>query len=46
LAHTAGFLDKPQDISARELAGEFSWDKLKKDDIYLTQEIFAGGTMA
>ena len=33
LACTAGLLDKPQAISARELAGEFSWQKLKKDNI-------------
>ena len=33
LACTAGLLDTPQAISARELAGEFSWQKLKKDNI-------------
>ena len=33
LACTAGLLDKPQAISARELAGEFSWNKLKKENI-------------
>ena len=33
LACTAGLLDKPQAISARELAGEFSWQKMKKDNI-------------
>ena len=33
LACTAGLLDKPQAISARELVGEFSWQKLKKDNI-------------
>jgi len=44
LAHTAGFLDTPRDISARELAGEFRWDKLKQGDIYLNEEIFTGGT--
>ena len=35
LAHTAGLLDAFQPISAAELAGEFSWEKMKKDDIYL-----------
>ncbi len=35
LAHTAGLLEKPMAISARELAGEFSWDKLHKQAIYL-----------
>ena len=33
LACTAGLMEKPQAISARELAGEFSWQKLKKDNI-------------
>ena len=33
LACTAGLLAKPEAISARELAGEFSWQKLKKDNI-------------
>ena len=33
LACTAGLLPKPEAISARELAGEFSWQKLKKDNI-------------
>ena len=33
LACTAGLIGKPQAISARELAGEFSWQKLKKDNI-------------
>ena len=35
LACSAGLLDTPIPISARELAGEFSWDKLKKQDICL-----------
>ena len=35
LGHTAGLLDKPDPISARELTGEFSWDKLHKQAIYL-----------
>ena len=35
LAHTAGLLDRFEPISAAELATEFSWEKLKKDDIYL-----------
>ena len=38
LAHTAGLLDRYQAISAKELAGEFSWEKLKRDDIYLNAE--------
>ncbi len=35
LACTAGLLPKPVPISAEELKGEFSWEKLKKTDIYL-----------
>ena len=38
LAHTAGLLDRCVPISARELAGEFSWEKLKKEDIYLNAQ--------
>lgn len=35
LAHAAGLADTPQPISARELATVFSWDKLRRDAIYL-----------
>ena len=35
LAFSAGLLDKNQPISARELAKEFSWEKVRKEDIYL-----------
>ena len=35
LAHSSGLMDHYEPISAKELAGEFSWDKLKKDNIYL-----------
>jgi len=35
LAHTAGLIDRPADISAKELSGEFTWDKLRGDAIYL-----------
>ena len=35
LGHTAGLLEKSTPISARELATEFSWDKLHKQAIYL-----------
>ena len=40
LACTAGILPKAVPISARELAGEFSWEKLKKESIYLSAEHF------
>ena len=36
LAASAGLLEKPEAISAKELAKEFSWDKVKKEDICLT----------
>ncbi|MBQ6839155.1 MAG: tRNA glutamyl-Q(34) synthetase GluQRS [Oscillospiraceae bacterium] len=39
LACTAGLIEKPEKISARELATVFSWDKLKKDNIYLDNQI-------
>ena len=35
LAYSAGLIDKKQAVSARELVTEFSWDKLKKEDISL-----------
>ena len=41
LAFSAGLLDKFQPISAKELAGEFSWEKVCPDDIYLDAESLA-----
>ncbi len=38
LAHAAGLLDRPVPISAQELCGEFSWEKLPKDVIYLNEK--------
>ena len=35
LAYSAGLLDRNVPVSAMELAGEFSWEKLKKQDICL-----------
>ena len=35
LAHAAGIIDQPISLSARELAEEFTWEKLRKTDIYL-----------
>ncbi len=40
LAFTAGLIDKKQALSTTELLSEFSWDKLKKEDIYLDSDIF------
>ena len=38
LAFAAGLTDRNVPISAQELAGEFSWDKLRRDDIFLDLE--------
>ena len=35
LAFASGLIHRPEAISARELAAEFSWENLKKEDIYL-----------
>ena len=35
LAHSAGLLETPQAISAKELAAEFSFDKIRGEAIYL-----------
>ena len=35
LAHAAGIINQPDNLSARELAEEFTWEKLRKTDIYL-----------
>lgn len=35
LAHAAGLIPTPDPISPEELMGEFSWDKLQKEDICL-----------
>ncbi len=39
LAHTAGLLDTPVPISAKELVGEFSWGKLHKESVILQIEL-------
>lgn len=36
LAHAAGLIEKNEAISASELAAEFDWKKVKKEDICLT----------
>ncbi len=35
LAFASGLLDSPRAISAKELAAEFSWEKLRQEDVYL-----------
>ena len=39
LAASAGILEKAQAISAKELAAEFSWEKLRREDICLDSAI-------
>jgi glutamyl-tRNA synthetase len=36
LAYSAGLIDEKQAVSARELAAEFAWENVKKEDIYLS----------
>ena len=36
LAFSCGLTDRKEPLSARELASVFSWEKLRKDDIYLS----------
>jgi len=38
LATSCGLLSRYTPISAAELCGEFSWEKLKKEDIFLNAE--------
>ena len=35
LAYSAGLIDRQSPVSARELAGEFCWEKLQKENIFL-----------
>ena len=37
LAHSAGLIEKPEPVSAKELATVFTWDKLGKESIYLSE---------
>ena len=40
LAHAAGIIDQAVSLSAKELAAEFTWNKLRKTDIYLDTNQF------
>ena len=40
LAFSAGLTDKPAPVSAKELAADFNWNKVKKEDIRLDSGIF------
>ena len=42
LAYSAGLLDRPEAVSAQELATVFSWDKVKKEDICLSADMLQG----
>ncbi len=37
LAHACGLIDKPERVSAKELAQEFTWEKVKGQDICLME---------
>ena len=39
LAFAAGLLDRPEAVSASELAAQFSWQKVKKDSIFLDDSL-------
>jgi len=41
LAHAAGLQDRQESVSARELAKEFSWDRVKKEDIFADTDCFS-----
>ena len=41
LAHAAGLIDKSESVSARELAKEFSWERVKKEDVFIDTDHFA-----
>lgn len=36
LAYASGLIDRPESVCAKELLGEFSWEKLSKDSICLS----------
>jgi len=42
LAYAAGLIDQKTCINSRELAKEFSWNRLKKEDITINPQDFCG----
>ena len=40
LANAAGLTDRAEAVTPRELVGEFSWEKLKKSEIFLDTSLF------
>ena len=43
LAHSAGLLDAPEPISPRELAAEFSWERVRGDSVTIRTEALLSG---
>ena len=41
LAHAAGLTDKPEAVSARELSQIFSWERVKKEDVFVDTTHFS-----
>ena len=41
LGHMAGQLDRPEAISAAELARDFSWDKVPREDVTVAADLLA-----
>ena len=42
LAHSAGIIDRREDMSAKELAREFRWEKVRGESIYLDAAALTG----
>lgn len=40
LAHWAGLLDAPRPVTPRELVADFAWERVPKEDIFVTEEDF------
>jgi len=39
LAHAAGLIDSPEPVAAKELAKDFTWNKVKKEDICISPDL-------
>ena len=46
LAYLSGLIDRPEPVTGRELLPIFSWDKLKREDIFVPDEMFGKGTFS
>lgn len=40
LAHWAGLLNTPRPVTPKELVADFAWDRVPKEDIFVTEEVF------